>query len=64
MATQAMSSNGVYLVSADGTVRIPLKRAVLRAVQRMVDGKENGEVVLQFKAGSNAGVADRTVYQE
>jgi hypothetical protein len=41
-----------------------LKRAVLRAVQRMVEGKENGEVVLQFKSGSNAGVQDKIVYQE
>lgn len=64
MATQPLSSNGVYLVNSDGSVRIPLKRAVLRAVQRMVDGKENGEVVLQFKSGSNAGVTDRTVYLE
>lgn len=64
MATQPISNNGVYLVNSDGSVRIPLKRAVLRAVQRMVEGKENGEVVLQFKSGSNAGVQDKIVYQE
>jgi hypothetical protein len=60
----AISSNGAYLVNSDGTVRIPLKGAVLRAVQRMVEGKENGEVALQFKGGSNAGVTARTVYSE
>jgi len=64
VATQAMSANGTYLVNSDGSVRIPLKGAALRAVQRMVDGKENGEVVLQFKGGSNAGVTTKTVYSE
>jgi len=64
MATQPMSNNGAYLVNSDGSVRIALKGAAFRAVQRMVEGKENGEVALQFKGGSNAGVTTRTVYSE
>jgi hypothetical protein len=64
MATPVTATNGAYIVSADGTVRIPLKRAVLRAVQKMFEGKESGSVILHFKNGSNAGVEDRTVYQE
>lgn len=64
MATQPMSSNGAYLVNSDGSVRIALKGAALRAVQRIVEGRENGEVVLQFKGGTNAGVTARTVYSE
>lgn len=64
MGTQPISSNGAYLVNSDGSVRIPLKGAVLRAVQRIVEGKETGEVALQFKSGSNAGVTSRVVYQE
>jgi hypothetical protein len=64
MATQAQSTNGVYLVSADGSVRIPMKRSVLTAIKRMMDGKESGSVILHFKNGANAGVEDRSVYQE
>jgi hypothetical protein len=59
----ATSTNGVYLVSANGD-RIPLKESALRAIKRMVESRENGEVVLQFKCGSNAGVTSRTVYSE
>ncbi len=64
MGTQPMSNNGAYLVNSDGSVRIALKGAALRAVQRIVEGKENGEVTLQFKGGANAGVTTRTVYSD
>lgn len=41
-----------------------MKRAVLTAIKRMMDGKESGSVILHFKNGANAGVEDRSVYQE
>ena len=63
-SSPALSSNGVYLVSADGSIKIPMKRSVLTAIKRMMDGKESGPVILHFKNGANAGVEDRSVYQE
>lgn len=63
MATQAATSNGVYLISADGS-RIPLKRSALEAIKKMVEEKGTGEVSLQFRSGGHATTSDRRVYSD
>lgn len=63
MATQATSTNGVYLVSADGD-RIPLKRSLLEAVKRMIENKGTGEVTLHFRTGGHAHTSDKRIYQD
>jgi len=63
MAAPATSTNGVYLISADGE-RIPLKRSVLEAVKRMIDSKGTGEVTMHFRTGGHAHTSDKRVYQD
>lgn len=64
MATQSINGNVVYIVSLSDARRVPVRRSVLDAVQKFVDGKLTGSITLSFKSGGIASVEDRTVYQD
>lgn len=56
-------TNGVYLMGPDGT-RIPLRKEVMTAFKKFIDGRLNGSVLVHFKKGGIASVEDRTMYQD
>lgn len=56
-------SGGVYMLAPDGS-RIPLRKEVLLAFKKFIDGRLNGSVLIHFNQGSIRSVEDRTVYQD
>lgn len=62
MAAPVVTS-GVYLLCPDES-RIPLRKEIMVAFKKFMDGRLTGSVVVHFNQGAIRQVEDRTVYQD
>ena len=56
-----INGNGCYVVSSDGTQKIPLRQSVLRALKRMTDEKLTGSISLHMKSGGLSAVETKII---